>query len=278
MTREALLFLPENLTDKVYEDAVFEPLPRTHIVAGKVHLHHLKDQSRLRRQLKNWMDEGVTCGLLPTEPVKAVFFDFDATVIQQETLDVLAGYKGVADIVSDITAQSMRGELDFAQALKERLALLKGISDQDCDRLQSSLTLQPGLEYLCRQLRQADVAIYIVSGGFDRFIKPVATQLGATAYHCHPWTTANAAFTGALPTTIVDGKSKAQFVANTCAAKNWQSSDIAVIGDGFNDAPMMEHTTRAIGFHPKPKLIPYLHAANFTDTHDWLANVLLGAI
>lgn len=234
-------------------------------------------REQLWASLHSLMEKKESCALLPSPPVKAVFMDVDATVIQEESLDVFADCAGKMNEVAAITHQGMTGAISFATSLRRRLEILQGTPEAFLTTTQKKLTLAPGMQEFAVAAHHAGIALYLVSGGFTVFVEPIAQQLNAAGFHANQLGIKDGKLTGAWEGTLVDAIGKAQFVQNTCALHGWQRHDIAVIGDGFNDRHMMETSEFAIGFQPKNQLIPYLHAANYTGSHRWLIALLCGA-
>ncbi len=245
--------------------------------------HALLDRSspshreQMRSALHSLMEKKQSCALLPAPPVKAVFMDVDATVIREESLDVLAACAGKSEEVAAITHQGMTGAISFASSLRIRLGILQGTSENYITSTNEKLTLSPGMKEFADAAHQSDIKLYLISGGFTVFVEPIAKLVKADGFHANVLGCRDGKLTGAWEGTLVDSVGKAQFVQETCLLNGWQRQDIAVVGDGFNDRQMMEASDFAIGFQPKAQLIPYLHAANFHGDHRWLITLLCGA-
>lgn len=231
-------------------------------------------REQLWASLHSLMEKKESCALLPSPPVKAVFMDVDATVIQEESLDVLADCAGKMQEVAAITHQGMTGAISFAAALRRRLEILQGTPEAYVSATQKKLTLSPGMIEFASAAYREGIELYLVSGGFTVFVEPIAQQLKATGFHANRLGIKDGKLTGAWEGSLVDSNGKAQFVQETCLLHGWQRHDIAVVGDGFNDRQMMDTSDFSIGFQPKAQLIPYLHAANYTGDHRWLIALL----
>lgn len=231
-------------------------------------------RQQLHASLHSLMEKKRSCALVPAPPVKAVFMDVDATVISEESLDVLADCAGKMPEIAAITQQGMTGAISFATSLRRRLSILQGIPESFLITTLEKLNLAPGMQEFADVLQQEGIALYLVSGGFTHIVEPIAKQLHATGFHANTLSIQDGKLTGAWEGPLVDAAGKASFVQETCLLHGWLRQDIAVVGDGFNDREMMATSDFAIGFQPKAQLIPYLHAANYTGDHRWLIALL----
>lgn len=219
---------------------------------------------------------GATCGISPIERAKAVFFDMDATVIVEESLVELAAFAGKAEAVGAITERAMAGELDFKAALVERVALLKGLSADVLPVLAERLTLNRGIQPFVAFCREIGVPTFMVSGGFTCLAEVVQRKVGFDAVHANVLGVADGVLTGAVDGEIVDAAGKKRFLIETCARLKIDPKSVAAVGDGANDLPMLEAAGVAVGFRPKPVLLPSLHAQNAVGNHAFLAPLLFG--
>ena len=205
--------------------------------------------------------------------IQALFFDMDATVIAQESIDELAKVAGVGAQVELITTAAMNGRIDFPMALRERVALLKGLSLAAVADVGRSLTINLGMTEFLATARRHGVKCYIVSGGFTTLVAPVAATLGFDDMCANTLGVANGTLTGTVDGAIVDGAMKREYVARTMTTLGASPQQAAVVGDGANDRPMMQSAGVAFGFHPKAILTPDLDGATFSD-HRLLARFL----
>ena len=179
--------------------------------------------------------------------------DMDSTIIGQECIDELADFAGLKDKVADITERAMRGELDFAAALRERVGLLKGLSAQairDC--LDQRIRPMSGAATLLATLKDRGCHTVLVTGGFHQFADPVAEMLGFDQVVANRLEIVDGALTGGLVGGIVDSAVKRQTLLAEAARLGSAPVTLAT-GDGANDIPMLEAATYGMAYHAKPK-------------------------
>jgi phosphoserine phosphatase len=180
--------------------------------------------------------------------------DMDATIVQEECLDELASMAGVGDRVAALTAEAMAGGLDFAAALRARLAIL---ADAGADRalirrtLRERIHLQPGAATLLATLRSRGVRCVLVSGGFKDFVEPVARTLGFDAWHCNRFSFSGELVVG-VTEPIVGREAKLELLGREAGAGGLDAA--VAIGDGANDIPMLLAAGTGIAFHAKPRV------------------------
>lgn len=226
---------------------------------------------RTRRLFGRWP----SLGICQIQPVRAVFFDMDATVIKQESLVELAAWAGKGAEVEAITEQAMRGELDYRQSLVQRVALLAGLpAEETFAKVLTKLELQPGIIEFINFCRALGVPCYMISGGFTAVAGPIAQRLGFRQYHSNTLGIVADKLTGQVEGAIVDAAAKRDFLLKTCADLGIDPKQTAAVGDGANDRLMLEAAGVAIGFEPKPVLLPHLAAV--TNHHHFLGPLLFG--
>ncbi|WP_431521386.1 phosphoserine phosphatase SerB [Blastomonas fulva] len=201
--------------------------------------------------------------------------DMDSTMIANECIDELADYAGVKPQVAAITERAMQGELDFEAALRERVALLDGLSEHviaDC--LGHRIHPMPGARTLVRTLRQRGADCVLVSGGFHSFADVIAAELGFDAVFANRLVIEHGHMTGALEGGIVDAARKAAILIEQAAGQGLEVRQVLALGDGANDIPMLKAAGTGIAYHAKPAAIA---AADGHIAHgDW--TVLLHAL
>lgn len=217
-----------------------------------------------------------TAGYSSNRRVKAVFFDMDATVVVEESLVLLAEQAGVAEHVAKVTERAMAGELDFQAALRERVALLAGIAQDALQQVAGRLTLARGIQPFVAFCREIGVPCFLVSGGFVEMVEPIARKVGFSAYKANRFEIASGKLTGKVLGSIIDGPAKRAFLFDVCSSIGAAPSEVAAVGDGANDIPMLTSAGVAVGHQPKDILLPHLHAANWQGHHAFLGPLLFG--
>lgn len=183
---------------------------------------------------------------------RLIVFDMDSTLIECEVIDELAARAGVGDRVAAITARAMRGELDFKESFRERLAMLRGLPAAEVEAVASSLPVMPGARRLLRTLRAQGHRTAILSGGFDVFARRLQNTLGLDEVHANALALADGALSGEAQGEIVDGARKAALLEELAAAQGFVLADTVAVGDGANDLPMLGRAGMGVAFRAKP--------------------------
>ncbi|MCC4231747.1 phosphoserine phosphatase SerB [Sphingobium soli] len=179
--------------------------------------------------------------------------DMDSTMITVECIDELADYAGIKPQIADITERAMRGELDFAGALHERVALLKGLLDSAIDQCRAErVRVMPGAKALVRTMKARGARTLLVSGGFTRFTGPVAAEIGFDAHVANVLEIADGALLGTVETPIVDAARK-RAELDAAIAQGVERELTLAVGDGANDIPMIQGAGLGVAYHAKPK-------------------------
>ena len=179
--------------------------------------------------------------------------DMDSTLITIECIDELGDLAGCKTEIASITAQAMRGELDYSQSLRKRVRLLKGLPETALTRVyEERLRLTPGAEQLIAACKQHDVKLLLVSGGFTFFTERLKQRLGIDYTISNVLGSADGKLTGELVGEIVDASAKAKKFSAVAAELNAQHAETVAIGDGANDLKMMALAGTSIAFHAKP--------------------------
>ena len=184
-------------------------------------------------------------------PAGAIVTDVDSTLIEQEVIEMLAAHVGLEDQVAAVTERAMRGELDFEQSLRERVAVLKGLSADVIEDVAAKTTPTAGAEKLIDAAHQRGWKVYAVSGGFQQILDPLAERLsldGAVANHLE---ISDAALTGRVTGPVIDRQAKATHRAQWSSDNNIPSLGL---GDGANDIDLLTTATGGLGLQPKPAL------------------------
>ncbi len=208
-------------------------------------------------------------------PKRLCVFDMDSTLIDQEVIDELARMKGVFEEISILTEAAMRGELDFTQSLKARVAYLKGMPLFEARTLLTSLTLSPGADDLLRTLHHQNTFTAVVSGGFDFVLNHFQRQLGLGQVHAHHLLTdEDGMLTGEVEEPIIDAVGKQKFVHDLKERQNCTSAQTIVVGDGANDILMMKEAGLSVSFCGKPKLANEVNTLIFDRNLLWIKHLL----
>jgi len=201
---------------------------------------------------EHYVDIAVELGGLTRRAKRIVLLDMDSTLIQQEVIDLLALKAGVGDKVSQITEKAMRGELDFAQSLSQRVGLLADSSQEILQQVASEITLTPGARTLVRTLHRLGHKVGVVSGGFLDVIEPLLKELEIDYYEANRLEIVNGKLTGNLTGKIVDRQAKADSLKEFAKQEGVALSQTIAIGDGANDLAMLEVAGLGIAFNAKP--------------------------
>jgi phosphoserine phosphatase len=186
---------------------------------------------------------------------KLLVADMDSTMIRQECIDELAAELGLRTEVAAITERAMRGETAFAPALRERVALLKGLPDAIVAKiLAERIEVMPGALTLIATMRRAGAHTALVSGGFTAFVEPIAQKIGFHETRANVLLSEAETFTGLVAEPILGAESKEEALAELALRLGLTSEETLAVGDGANDAAMVQRAGLGVGFHPKPGL------------------------
>jgi phosphoserine phosphatase len=187
---------------------------------------------------------------------KLLVADMDSTMIAQECIDELADYAGFKDRVAAITTRAMRGEVAFAPALRERVALLKGLPAATIDRvIAERIRLNSGAAALVKTMRAHGAYTCVVSGGFTAFLAPLAAAIGFDEYHANTLLTdSSGILTGEVAEPVLGREAKRDYLLTLRQRLDLSRDDTVAVGDGANDIPMIEAAGLGVAFHAKPTL------------------------
>lgn len=185
---------------------------------------------------------------------RLVAFDMDSTLVQSEAIDLLAAKAGVGEQVRAITAAAMRGELDFKESLRRRLALLAGLPESVLAEIAEHIPLTEGAERLIANLKRMGYKIAILSGGFTYFGEHLKRQLSIDYLHANELEIRDGRLTGRIKGAIVDGRRKAELLRSIARREGISLQQVIAVGDGANDLPMLKLAGLGIAFHAKPKV------------------------
>jgi len=203
---------------------------------------------------------------------RLVVLDVDSTLVQDEVIELLARHAGREAEVAAVTERAMRGELDFAESLHERVAALAGLPESVFDEVRAALRLTPGARTLVRTLKQMGYTVAVVSGGFIEIVAPLATELGIDHAHANQLEVVDGRLTGRTVGTVVDRAEKAAALRRFAAMEGLPLSRTIAIGDGANDLDMLALAGLGVAFNAKPAVrasadtsitLPYLDSVLF---------------
>ncbi|XVV04994.1 phosphoserine phosphatase SerB [Actinosynnema sp. CA-248983] len=202
---------------------------------------------------------------------RLVVFDVDSTLIQGEVIEMLAAHVGVEPQVREITEAAMRGELDFAESLRRRVALLEGLDEAVLDEVAGSLELTPGARTTVRTLKRLGFRAGVVSGGFTRVIKSLVDDLGLDFCAANELEVVDGKLTGRVLGDIVDRPGKAVALRRFAEQEGVPLAQTVAVGDGANDIDMLGAAGLGIAFNAKPAL---REVADTALSHPFLDAVL----
>lgn len=215
------------------------------------------DQGKLRFELarvgnENSIDIAISPGGLMRWAKKLVVMDVDSTLIQQEVIELLGAKAGKGAEIIAITESAMRGELDFAESLRARVALLNGLPESVLTEVQSEITLTQGARTLIGTLHKLGHHIALVSGGFEPVIAPIMKDLGISHMRANNLEIVDGKLTGKLIGPIIDRAGKAQALRDFASIHKIELEQTIAIGDGANDLDMIALAGMGIAFNAKP--------------------------
>jgi phosphoserine phosphatase len=202
---------------------------------------------------------------------RLVVMDVDSTLIQDEVIDLLAERAGVLDEVAAITERAMSGEIDFADSLEQRVALLAGLPVDALDETARRIRLTPGARTLCRTLRRLGFRVCLVSGGFREVIAPLAEQLEVDGLRANALEIVDGRLTGRVTGAIIDRQGKRAALEQFARDFHIPMVRTIAIGDGANDLDMLDAAGLGIAFNAKPVVQA---AADTTVNAPYLDSVL----
>lgn len=183
---------------------------------------------------------------------RLVAFDMDSTLIDVEVIDELARVHGVGGEVSAITAQTMRGEIDFQESFRRRVGLLKGLPEAALRSVARRVKLTEGAHRLTSALKHFGYTTAIISGGFRFVGERLLAELGIDLLYANELEVVDGCVTGAVSGAVIDAEGKAQRLREICTAQGIALAQTIAIGDGANDLPMLNAAGLGVAFHAKP--------------------------
>ncbi|CAH0153615.1 Phosphoserine phosphatase [Arthrobacter sp. Bi26] len=229
-----------------------------------------------RRALADSGIDGVDTALVPaalrSAPRKFLIMDVDSTLIQQEVIELLAAYAGKREEVTAVTEAAMRGELDFAQSLHARVAVLAGLPASVVESVRAEVRLTEGAAELVAAFQAAGHAVAVVSGGFNQILRPIAEDLGLHYWIANELEIVDGALTGKVLGDVIDRAAKEKYLREWAAAEGIPMEHTIAVGDGANDLDMLGAAGIGIAFNAKPAVraaadaavnLPYLDAVRY---------------
>jgi phosphoserine phosphatase len=221
------------------------------------HAYYLANQQELQVVRVFCQQEQIDCAYVPEamtlQKIKLAVMDMDSTLINIECIDEIADMAGIKAQISAITERAMRGELDFKQSLRERVALLKGLPESALqDVIQQRLQANPGAQRWIDTCKQYQIKTMLVSGGFEQFAHHVQKMLGIDYSAANRLEIIDGKLTGNILGDIVDGQAKADYLRYQAGQLNVDLDATVAIGDGANDLLMMQAAGAGIAYHAKP--------------------------
>lgn len=215
------------------------------------------------------LDVAVQPANLLRRGMRLIVMDVDSTLVQGEVIEMLAAHAGCAAEVADVTGQAMRGELDFEESLRSRVALLEGLDAACLDEVYESLTFAPGARTMLRTLKRLGYRFAMVSGGFSQITDRIAADLGFDYAHANELEISDGRLTGRIIGDVVDRAGKATALRRFAAEAGVAEQAVIAIGDGANDLDMLNAAGLGIAYNAKPVVqqaahtsvnVPYLDA------------------
>lgn len=215
------------------------------------------------------MDTALVPGDLRSAGRKLLIMDVDSTLIQQEVIELLAAYAGKRDEVAAVTEAAMRGELDFAQSLHARVAVLAGLPADVVNSVRHEVKLSEGAAELVAAFKAAGHPVAVVSGGFNQILEPIAADLGLDYWQANELEIVDGALTGKVLGAVVDRAAKEKYLREWAAAEGIAMEHTIAVGDGANDLDMLGAAGIGVAFNAKPAVravadsavnMPYLDA------------------
>lgn len=220
-------------------------------------------------------DQGVDIAVenysLERKAKRLIVFDVDSTLIQGEVIEMLAARAGAAEEVAAVTEAAMRGELDFAQSLHQRVATLEGLPAELLDEVGAEIELTPGARTTIRTLRRLGFHCGVVSGGFRQVIQPLADDLMLDFVAANQLEIVDGKLTGRVVGEVIDRAGKAKALRNFAAQAGVPMEQTVAVGDGANDIDMLTAAGLGVAFNAKPAL---REIADASLSHPYLDTVL----
>ncbi len=199
---------------------------------------------------------------LPARRKRMLIADMDSTMITVECIDELADFVGAKEQVSRITEAAMRGELDFEDALKERVALLRGLPTEKLETCyRERIKIMHGAKALVQTMAANGAFTALVSGGFTFFTERVSAEIGFKDHRANTLEINEGSLTGCVVEPICGASAKLEALHEYCDDLGLTAYQVLAVGDGANDIPMLQAAGLGVAYHAKPKTAAATHAA-----------------
>ena len=183
---------------------------------------------------------------------RLIVLDVDSTLITSEVIELIAARAGTQEEVAAVTEAAMRGEIDFAESLRQRVATLEGVEDSVFDEVLHEVRFTPGAEELVSTLQGEGWTAALVSGGFAEVVEPLAARIGITHFRANRLEVAEGRLTGRTVGPVIDRAAKAEALREYATELGITPADCVAVGDGANDLDMMATAGLGIAFNAKP--------------------------
>ncbi|GAB3162113.1 hypothetical protein GCM10027059_14040 [Myceligenerans halotolerans] len=183
---------------------------------------------------------------------RLIVTDVDSTFFQQEVIELIADHAGTRDEVAAVTERAMRGELDFAGSLRDRVTTLRGVPVAALDKVRDAVELMPGAAELVAGCQARGWAFGLVSGGFEEIVRPIAEGLGVRLIRANRLEVADGVLTGRTLGPVIDRAAKEATLREWAAAEGVPMTATVAVGDGANDLDMIRAAGVGVAFRAKP--------------------------
>ncbi|KQY64389.1 MULTISPECIES: phosphoserine phosphatase SerB [unclassified Nocardioides] len=250
-----------------------ERMARYPVTAIELHVSGVSTDTLREGLVKEATLQGVDVAVQPANllrrGMRLIVMDVDSTLVQGEVIEMLAAHAGCEPEVARVTEQAMRGELDFADSLRERVALLEGVDARALERVYEGIVFAPGARTMIRTLKRLGYRFAMVSGGFSQITDRIAADLGFDFAHANELEIVDGRLTGRIVGDVVDRAGKAAALRRFAHDVGVTEEQVIAIGDGANDLDMLNAAGLGIAYNAKPVVqqaadtavnVPYLDA------------------
>lgn len=191
---------------------------------------------------------------------KLLLADMDSTMVTSETLDDLAALTGLGDVIAEITARTMNGELDFASSVKERVMMLKDLPESGLDEAYQKIQISPGAITAVKTMRTNDTHCLLISGGFTYFTSRIAEKIGFHEHMANDFMIEDGKLTGGVSEPVLTKEVKLETLIARASSMGISISESVCVGDGANDVPMLKAAGLGVAYRGKPSVVEEIPA------------------